>query len=279
MAEFPRAIRDQLATLAEQSYQGSVDAVLKAARAEVETELARRLSRKTSSQDRHDKKIAVDVDHMSRTYRLGDHDVTALRDISLRVFEGEIVAIMGPSGSGKSTLLNLIGGLESPDKGAVSVFNKQISQLNDGELSHYRNTTVGFVFQFFYLQPYLSVRENVEIPLLFTSKNGAARRHAAEEAIESVQLSDRLTHLPSQLSGGQMQRTAIARALIAQPRLILADEPTGNLDRATGHDILQLLTQINRERGTTMIIVTHDAEVAARADRIILLRDGEVVHD
>jgi len=176
-------------------------------------------------------------------------------------------------------LLNLIGGLESPDKGAVSVFDKQISQLSDGELSHYRNTTVGFVFQFFYLQPYLSVRENVEIPLLFTSKNGAARRHAAEEAIESVQLSDRLTHLPSQLSGGQMQRTAIARALIAQPRLILADEPTGNLDRATGHDILQLLTQINRERGTTMIIVTHDAEVAARADRVILLRDGEVVHD
>lgn len=220
--------------------------------------------------------IAVSLSSVFRTYKNDNRQIHAVKNLSLEIRAGEIVAIMGPSGSGKSTLLNLIGGLESPDQGEINAFGSKISDFDDKELSHYRNKTVGFVFQFFYLQPYLSVLQNIEIPLLFSAKTTQERNTAARDAISSVQLQDRITHLPSQLSGGQMQRVAIARALVSKPQLILADEPTGNLDRATGHDILQLLKKINQEFNTTMVIVTHDAEVASMADRVLTLRDGEI---
>lgn len=214
---------------------------------------------------------------VTKTYGKGEIMVQALRGIDLDIAEGEFVAIMGQSGSGKSTLMHILGGLDQPTTGTIEVGGKTVGSMSAHELAEYRNRTVGFVFQFFYLQPYLSVTENVEVPLIFRKDKPDERKARALAAIESVGLKERANHLPSQLSGGQMQRTAIARAIVGEPRLILADEPTGNLDKKTGEEILELLRGINKEKRTTVVMITHDEHVAGLADRIIRISDGSIV--
>ncbi|GIW57518.1 MAG: macrolide ABC transporter ATP-binding protein [Candidatus Dojkabacteria bacterium] len=219
----------------------------------------------------------VELRSVYKKYGKGNKEVVVLRDVNLDIFAGEIVALVGPSGSGKSTLLNLIGGLDKPDVGEVIVDGRNLSRLNDRELSIFRNRTIGFVFQFFYLQPYLTTQENVEIPLMFRGERRDRRSEKARQVLKHVGLSDRMTHLPSQLSGGQMQRVAIARAIVNDPKIILADEPTGNLDTKTGAEIINLLHNINKSLRTTIVIVTHDPNVAGQAHRIIEISDGRVV--
>lgn len=223
------------------------------------------------------KNTLIQIADLTKSYKVGEHNIDALKGISLDIYEGEIVALVGTSGSGKSTLLNLIGGLDTPTQGTIKVNNLTLSYMNDVQLSLYRNNTIGFIFQFFNLQPYLNIQENVEIPLMFRGKDLEIRRKASLEAIKAVGLENRITHLPAQLSGGQMQRTAIARAIVNKPKIILADEPTGNLDRNTGIEIINLIKQINKEKNTTVIIVTHDNFVANQADRIIKLSDGKLI--
>lgn len=220
--------------------------------------------------------ILIDVQHISKRYKVGRERIEALRDVSLQIHEGEFVAFTGPSGSGKSTLLQTIGGLDKPDTGIVIVDNQNITKLRDAKLSAFRNRTVGFVFQFFYLQPFLQLQTNLEVPGMFAGIKRRERRQQADELAAAVGLQDRLHHLPKELSGGQMQRAAIARALLNKPKLILADEPTGNLDSKNGAAIIDLFDEIRRKYGTTIVVVTHDPSVAARADREIALKDGEV---
>lgn len=219
----------------------------------------------------------ISVKDLSKEYYVGSHTVKALDSVSVDIKEGELVAIMGTSGSGKSTFLNMLGGLDSPDSGSVTVNNIVLSGKNDKELAHYRNQTVGFVFQFFYLQPYLNVAQNVEIPLMFSNIPQADRKELINKVIDAVGLSNRVDHLPSQLSGGQMQRVAIARALVNQPKVILADEPTGNLDKATGEEIMELLVNLNKDFKTTVIIVTHNQEIADKCSRTINFSDGKIL--
>lgn len=222
-------------------------------------------------------KVIIKLEGVSRTYEMGKETVHALKNVNFEIYEGEIVAIVGTSGSGKSTILNLIGGLDRPTTGTISIDDKSIGKLNDYKLSSYRNLTIGFVFQFFNLQHYLNVQQNVEIPLIFGGKKKAFREEAARIAVTNVGLESRINHLPNQLSGGQMQRVAIARAIVNQPRILLADEPTGNLDKKTGTEILELMKELNTKLNTTIIIVTHDTSVAAQADRIIHVSDGEIL--
>jgi putative ABC transport system ATP-binding protein len=221
-------------------------------------------------------KILIQLKNLSKEYKVGKEAVHALKGIDLEIYEGEIVALIGPSGSGKSTILNIVGGLDTPTSGDVFIADKNLKDLKDHELSDYRNHTIGFVFQFFNLQPYLSVVQNVEVPLIFRGATESVRRDAALEAVKNVALEDRATHLPNQLSGGQMQRVAIARSIVNNPKIILADEPTGNLDKKTGTEILNLLKELNKKFNTTIIIVTHDNSVAQQADRIITLQDGNI---
>ncbi len=220
--------------------------------------------------------VVVELTSVNRQYRLGRNRVAAVRDVNMAIHEGEIVAITGPSGSGKSTLLNLVGGLDRPDSGTVRVAGHDLAALSDRQLSQFRNRTVGFVFQFFYLQPFLTVRTNLEVPGMFARLARTVRAERAIELAAAVGLSDRLEHLPRELSGGQMQRAAIARALLNRPPVLLADEPTGNVDRANAHAIMELFGTLRHRYGTTIVIVTHDAEVAAQADRTIVIRDGQV---
>lgn len=221
--------------------------------------------------------VVVQADGLSKSYKVGKQQVAALRNVSLEIRQGEFVAFTGPSGSGKSTLLQLIGGLDKPSEGKVTIDGHDLTKLNDRALSNFRNKTIGFVFQFFYLQPFLNLKTNLTVPAIFARTNRKDRQEAAEKLAEAVDLDDRLMHLPKELSGGQMQRAAIARALLNKPKLILADEPTGNLDSANGRAIVELFEKVRKEFGTTIIVVTHDPKVAMHADREITLKDGEIV--
>jgi putative ABC transport system ATP-binding protein len=213
-----------------------------------------------------------------RTYRLGrDVEVHALRGVSFTVDRGEHVAIMGSSGSGKSTLLNLLGALDRPTAGHVRYDGRDVRSLTDAELAALRNHSIGFVFQSFHLLPRLSALENVVLPLVYRRGTRQDRRARALEALAAVGLADRVEHRPTELSGGQQQRVAIARALVTEPALVLADEPTGNLDSRTGAEVMALLERLHTDRGTALVVITHEREVAARASRRIELRDGVVV--
>ena len=220
----------------------------------------------------------VELRDVSRKYKLGHNQVQAVNHANLSIGQGEFVAITGSSGSGKSTLLNLIGGLDRPDSGAVIVAGQDLANMSDTKLSLYRNQTIGFVFQFFYLQPFLSVAANLEVPAMFSRLPQAERRERIANLATAVGLTDRLEHLPRELSGGQMQRAAIARALVNQPKVILADEPTGNLDSTNSQGIMELFQQVRQDFGTTIVVVTHDDKIAAAADRIITMHDGGVVN-
>ncbi|MDR7481599.1 MAG: ABC transporter ATP-binding protein [Armatimonadota bacterium] len=217
----------------------------------------------------------VDVRQASRTYVMNGVTVTAVREASLEVRAGEFVAIVGPSGSGKSTLLHLMGGVDLPTGGEVRLFGEATHRLSDAALSGLRLRRIGFVFQRFFLLPMLTVEENVVLPLLEARTPPPARRARVEEVLAYVGLGHRRTHRPGQLSGGEMQRVAIARALVNRPALLLADEPTGELDRRSGHEIGLLLQRIHRE-GTAVVVVTHNADLAALADRILAMRDGHL---
>lgn len=218
----------------------------------------------------------IEFKGVSRTYKLGGETIRALDGVNLRINEGEFVAIMGPSGSGKSTFLNLIGGLDRPDRGKVFVESVDLATLRDRKLSKYRNKTIGFVFQNFNLQSIYTAIENVALPMYFAKSRDKEKKKRAENALRMVELSDRKGHKPSQLSGGQQQRVAVARALVNEPKILLADEPTGNLDSKNGKAIMQLLKHLNKHNKISIVMVTHDPEMARFADRVIKLKDGKV---
>jgi putative ABC transport system ATP-binding protein len=220
----------------------------------------------------------IETRDLWKTYVMGDEEIHALRGVSVELERGEYVAIMGPSGSGKSTLMNLIGCLDTPSKGSYLLNGKQVGQMNDNELARIRNEEIGFVFQTFNLLPRATALQNVELPLVYAGVAGAERQARAKSALEKVELTSRMTHRPNELSGGQRQRVAIARALVNDPSILLADEPTGNLDSKTGNEIMSLFARLH-EAGNTIILVTHEAEIAAYAHRTISLRDGVVEKD
>ncbi|MGE0032354.1 ABC transporter ATP-binding protein [Pseudothermotoga sp.] len=220
----------------------------------------------------------IRVENVKKIYRMGDNEVRALDGVSLVVEEGEFLIVMGPSGSGKTTLLHLMGCLDKPTEGEIYIASTPVSKLNDPQLAKIRNKMVGFVFQQFNLLPRLTALENVELPMIYAGVPKAARRRKAKELLELVGLGDRLHHRPTQLSGGQMQRVAIARALANDPVVLLADEPTGNLDSKSGEEILKIFSGLNK-RGQTIVIVTHDPEVARHGDRIVRMRDGKILSE
>jgi len=214
---------------------------------------------------------------LTKIYRRGSETIEVLHGVDLEIGRGDFVALMGPSGSGKTTLLNLIGGLDRPTSGTIEVDGRRIDRLGGGELASWRAATVGFVFQFYNLLPVLSAQKNVELPLLLTNLSGGERRRRAAIALALVGLADRRHHKPRELSGGQEQRVAIARAIVSDPVLLVCDEPTGDLDRATGHEILTLLQMLNREHGKTVVMVTHDPKAAEYAGRQVMLDKGTLV--
>jgi putative ABC transport system ATP-binding protein len=218
----------------------------------------------------------VEIRDVTKTYRRGSERIEVLHGIDLDIPEGDFLALMGPSGSGKTTLLNLIGGLDTPTGGEIVVGGERIDQLSSRELTRWRAAHVGFVFQFYNLMPVLSAQRNVELPLLLTSLSGAERRRRASIALTLVGLADRARHKPRELSGGQEQRVAIARAIVSDPTLLICDEPTGDLDRATAAEILTLLQMLNREHGKTVVMVTHDPKAAEYARRRLLLDKGSL---
>jgi putative ABC transport system ATP-binding protein len=220
----------------------------------------------------------INIKNIRKTYVMGTEEVHALVDVSLSIDRGEYVAIMGPSGSGKSTLMNILGCLDTPTSGLYEFNGINVSDMNDNELAKVRNKEIGFVFQTFNLIPRSDALHNVELPLVYGGINAAERKRLAREALTHVNLADRMHHKPNELSGGQRQRVAIARALVTHPSIILADEPTGNLDTKTGDDIMALLEELHRQ-GNTIILVTHEEYIAEHAHRIIRVRDGIVEHD
>ena len=228
----------------------------------------------TFRQDLVDAGVAIRAEGLAKTYRLGAQDVPALRGVDLTIKRGEYLAIMGPSGSGKSTLMNLIGCLDTPSSGNYWLAGRLVSELKDDDLAAIRNKEIGFVFQTFNLLPRASALHNVELPLIYNGTPPRERLEKARQALAAVELGDRMMHKPAELSGGQRQRVAIARALVNSPSIVLADEPTGNLDSKTGEEIIQLLLSLNRDRGATVIYVTHDPAIAARTGRIIHVKDG-----
>ncbi len=220
----------------------------------------------------------IEVEHVSKVYRMGDVEVHALRDVTLTILEGESVAVMGPSGSGKSTLMNILGCLDRPTAGAYHLAQEEVSKLDRNALAKLRNRTLGFVFQSFNLLSRTSALENVELPLLYAGISGRERHKRAREALERVGLADRLHHHPNQMSGGQQQRVAVARALVTRPRLIVADEPTGNLDSRTSVEIMALFQELGHS-GITLLLVTHEPDIARYASRVVVMRDGLVQTD
>ena len=221
--------------------------------------------------------VLVEIRNLSKVYERGRQKVEVLHHVNLDIQKGDFLALMGPSGSGKTTLLNLIGGLDSPTEGTISIAGKRIDDLSEGALARWRASNVGFVFQFYNLMPMLSARKNVELPLLLTRLNSAQRKRNAGIALDLVGLSDRASHKPSELSGGQQQRVAIARAIVSDPTLLVCDEPTGDLDRQSAEDILTLLQQLNRDHGKTIIMVTHDPKAAEYAQHTLHLDKGTLV--
>lgn len=221
----------------------------------------------------------IAVHGVTKVYTMGDIEVRALRGIDVEIWPGEMVAVMGPSGSGKSTLMNVIGCLDVPTEGTYMLDGVDVSKLRDSQLAEIRCRKIGFVFQSFNLLPRTSARANVELPLIYADISGRQRRKRAEEMLRLVGLGERLDHKPNELSGGQQQRVAIARALTNQPAMILADEPTGNLDSKTSIEIMQLFQQLNRDQGMTIVFVTHEPDIAAYCKRVIYVRDGVVERD
>ena len=219
----------------------------------------------------------VQIEHLVKSYRRGDQVVEVLRDITLEIQAGDFTALMGPSGSGKSTLLNLIAGIDKPDSGLLRIAGLDIARMGESDLAHWRAANVGFIFQFYNLMPVLTAFENVELPLLLTRLSRRERRERVELTLEMVNLADRMDHTPNELSGGQQQRVAIARAIVTDPTLIVADEPTGDLDRNSAGEILTLLQQLNQQLGKTIIMVTHDAAAASRARTLVHLEKGELI--
>ena len=220
----------------------------------------------------------IETRELWKTYRMGSEEIHALQDVSIKIESGEYVAVMGPSGSGKSTLMNLIGCLDTPSEGSYLLNGHQVRELDDDELARIRNEEIGFIFQTFNLLPRATALHNVELPLVYAGVSGADRRARALEALTRVELADRVTHRPNELSGGQRQRVAIARALVNAPALLLADEPTGNLDSKTGLEIMALFRRLHGI-GNTIVLITHEPEVARCAHRVIYLRDGQVERD
>jgi putative ABC transport system ATP-binding protein len=225
-----------------------------------------------------DKKLIIHIENISKIYEMGSEKVFALRDVTLDIHENEYVAIMGPSGSGKSTLMNILGCLDTPTDGIYYFEEDNVSELDDNDLADIRNKKIGFVFQTFNLLARSNALKNVELPLVYSGMSKSKRTEQAEATLESVGLGDRMGHNPNELSGGQRQRVAIARALVTNPSIILADEPTGNLDTKTGEDIMKLFAELHK-KGNTMILVTHEEEIALHAHRIIRLRDGLIESD
>jgi putative ABC transport system ATP-binding protein len=220
----------------------------------------------------------IETRDLWKTYVMGEEEIHALRGVSIQIERGEYVAIMGPSGSGKSTLMNLIGCLDTPSKGSYLLNDKQVSEMNDNELARIRNQEIGFVFQTFNLLPRASALQNVELPLVYAGIPSRERQKLAKDALDRVELTSRMAHKPNELSGGQRQRVAIARALVNKPSILLADEPTGNLDSKTGAEIMTLFAKLH-ESGNTIVLVTHEADIAAFAHRTISVRDGQVEKD
>jgi len=227
----------------------------------------------------HASDALIRIDHLTKSYTRGGQRIEVLRDINLEVRRAEFVSLMGPSGSGKSTLLNLIAGIDQPSSGTIAIDGINIATLDESELADWRAANVGFIFQFYNLMPVLTAFENVELPLLLTNLSRKQRKAHVEATLEMVRLADRMDHYPNELSGGQQQRVAIARALVTDPTLIVADEPTGDLDRATGEEVLLLMDELHRDLGKTIVMVTHDPKAAARAGRMIHLEKGVLVDD
>jgi putative ABC transport system ATP-binding protein len=223
--------------------------------------------------------LVVHARDLRKIYIMGEMEVHALRGLNIDISRGEVLSIMGPSGSGKSTLMNMLGCLDRPTSGEYYLDGEAVAEMNDDQLAGIRNRKVGFVFQSFNLLPRATAISNVEMPLRYSDVSGKERRERAIAALESVGLGDRVHHRPGELSGGQQQRVAIARALINNPAILMADEPTGNLDTKSGDEIMDLLLKLNQAINTTLIIVTHDPEVSAMTDRIVMIRDGVVVED
>jgi putative ABC transport system ATP-binding protein len=220
----------------------------------------------------------IELDTVTKVYQMGEIEVHALRGVTLNIQEGEFVSIMGPSGSGKSTLMNVLGCLDSPTSGGYRLHDQDVSRLSDSQLAHVRNREIGFVFQQFNLLPRTTALRQVELPLMYAGLGTRTRHERARAALEAVGLGDRLGHKPDELSGGQQQRVAIARALVTQPSIIMADEPTGNLDSRSGSEVLCIFDQLNKQ-GITIIFVTHDPEIAAYSQRVIHIRDGLIEQD
>jgi putative ABC transport system ATP-binding protein len=222
--------------------------------------------------------IVIQTEELWKTYEMGAEQLHALRGVSIEILKGEYVAIMGPSGSGKSTLMNLIGCLDTPSKGRYWLAGRLVSELDDDELAYIRNKEIGFVFQTFNLLPRATALHNVELPMIYNGTPSEERLERAKKALQQVDLADRMLHKPNELSGGQRQRVAVARALVNAPSILLADEPTGNLDSATGEEIMALFARLH-QGGNTIILVTHEADIAAHAHRVIRLRDGKIEKD
>ena len=231
----------------------------------------------TVTVDEQGRKAVIDIRGITKVYQMGDIEVHALRGVDLAIYEGEFLSIMGPSGSGKSTLMNVLGCLDQPTSGADFLDGEDVSKLSEADLARVRNKKIGFVFQSFNLLKRTSAVRQVELPLIYGGAGARIKR--ARAALEAVGLGNRLDHLPSELSGGQQQRVAIARALVTEPAMILADEPTGNLDSRSGTEVMQIFQRLNREQGITVVFVTHDPWIARHTNRIVMLRDGKVIAD
>jgi len=233
----------------------------------------------TGGEDKDPESVLIALDHISKTYKMGEFEIHALRGISLQIRKGEFVAIMGTSGSGKSTTMNILGCLDKPTKGSYFLDNEDVSKLSKDQLADIRNRKIGFVFQGFNLLSRTSALENVELPMLYLGIKNPERTRRAKEALELVGLGERINNMPNQLSGGQQQRVAIARALVTQPSIILADEPTGNLDSRTSVEVMEVFQFLNNERGITIALVTHETDIAQYAKRMVVFKDGKIKRD